>query len=63
MTKKEMQQFWREAVKYLISDRVLYLRWKTREWAARILVSEQMSGKATQYGPGLSRYCWTEEKI
>jgi hypothetical protein len=40
-TTKEMQQFRREATKYLVSDGILYRRRKTNEPPAKVLVSAE----------------------
>jgi hypothetical protein len=53
-TMKEMQQFRREATKYLVSDGILYRRRKTNEPPAKVLVSAEQKRKAMEAAHELS---------
>jgi len=55
-TTKEMHQFWQEAMKYLVSDGILYRRRKTIEPPAKVLVSAVQKRKALEAAHELSRH-------
>jgi len=54
MTTKEMHQFRREALKYLVSDGILYRRRKTNEPPAKLFVSAEQKWKAMEAAHELS---------
>jgi hypothetical protein len=53
-TTKELQQFRREATKYLVSDGILYRRRKTNEPPAKVVVSTEQKRKAMEAAHELS---------
>jgi len=51
---KEMQQFWREATKCLVSDGIIYRRRKTNELLAKVLVSAKQNRESIEAAHELS---------
>jgi len=43
-----MQQVWRKATKYVVSDGILYWMRKTNELLAKVLVSTKQNSKAME---------------
>lgn len=59
-TSNTMQQFRQEVTKFLVSDGVLYRRWKPTEPPANVLVSMEKRRKAMEAVHGMIRHCRRE---